>query len=131
MSESPSPTGSGPGRVLVAAYAVLALAATGRSTVQLAAEPLEAPYLLSALAALIYLAATLGLARTGQRWRRVAWTACGVELVGVLVVGGLSLSEPAWFREGTVWGGFGAGYAYLPLVLPMAGLAWLVRTRRG
>ena len=130
MSEAtPAPTGSGAGRVLIAVYAVFALAATGRSTVQIAAEPLEAPYLLSAAAALIYVAATLGLARSGAGWRRIAWTACGIELAGVLAVGTLSLAVPDWFREGTVWAGFGAGYGYVPLVLPFAGLAWLVRTR--
>lgn len=126
---APSPTGSGPGRVLVAVYAVFALAATGRSTVQLATEPVEAPYLLSGAAALIYVAATLGLARTGPGWRLTAWLSCGIELAGVLVVGALSLALPDWFREGTVWSEFGAGYGYVPLVLPFAGLAWLLRTR--
>ena len=121
----------GLGRVLIAGYAVFALAATGRSGVQLATKAGEAPvpYALSALAAVVYVAATLGLARSGKGWRRVAWLACGAELAGVLVVGALSVVEPDWFPDDTVWSRFGAGYGYLPLVLPFAGLAWLRHTR--
>lgn len=126
-------TGSGPGRVLVAVYALFAVAATGRSVLQLATQAGEAPipYALSAVAAAVYVAATLGLARSGAGWRRLAWTACSVELAGVLLVGLATLEEPDWFPDDTVWSGFGAGYGYIPLVLPVAGLLWLVRTRRG
>ena len=131
----PAPAGTsrrhGPGRLLVAFYAILALAATGRSSVQLATKAGEAPvpYALSALAAGVYVAATLGLARSGDRWRRVAWLACAIELVGVLVVGTLSVVDRGLFPDDTVWSRFGSGYGYLPLVLPFAGLAWLWRTR--
>jgi hypothetical protein len=120
------------GRVLIAVYAVFAVAATGRSVYQLATQASEAPfpYALSALAALVYIAATLGLARDGEVWRRVAWAACTTELVGVLVVGTLSVADEQLFPDGTVWSAYGAGYAYLPLVLPFAGLAWLWHTAR-
>ena len=123
---------SGWGRVLIALYAVFAVAATGRSAYQLITQASEAPfpYALSALAAVVYVAATLGLAREGETWRKVAWVACGTELVGVLVVGTLSVADAALFPDDTVWSGYGAGYGYLPLVLPFAGLAWLWHTRR-
>ena len=122
---------SGWWRVLIAVYAVFAVAATGRSSYQLIAQASEAPfpYALSALAAVVYVAATLGLAREGDRWRNVAWAACGTELVGVLVVGTLSLSDRDLFPDDTVWSAYGAGYGFFPLVLPFAGLAWLWRTR--
>ncbi len=122
---------TGFGRILIAFYAILALAATGRSAVQLATKAGEAPipYALSAVAAMVYVAATVGLARDGDRWRRVAWIACGTELVGVLIVGVLSIIEKDWFPDDTVWSGFGSGYGYLPLVLPFAGLAWLRHIR--
>ncbi|MGD9959922.1 hypothetical protein [Nocardioides sp.] len=124
-------TNTGPGRVLIAVYATFALAATGRSVVQLATKASDAPvpYGLSALAAVVYIAATVGLAKSGARWRRVAWVACGVELVGVLVVGTLSILDSNAFPDDTVWSGFGSGYGYIPLVLPFAGLAWLHHTR--
>ena len=117
--------------MLVAVYAVFAVAATGRSAVQLATKAGEAPvpYALSGLAAVVYLAATLGLAREGRRWRGLAWAACGVELVGVLAVGTLSVARPGWFPDDTVWSGYGRGYGYLPVLLPFAGLAWLWRSR--
>ncbi len=117
--------------MLVAVYAVFALAATGRSVYQLATKADEAPvpYALSALAAAVYVGATLGLALEGSAWRRVAWIACGIELVGVLVVGTLSIVDPALFPDDTVWSRFGSGYGYLPLVLPFLGLGWLWRTR--
>lgn len=124
-------TRSGPGRALIAVYAVFALSATGRSLVQLAIKADEAPlaYSLSAVAALVYIAATVGLAEIGPSPRRLAWAACGFELVGVLVVGTLTVVDPGLFPDATVWSGFGQGYGYLPLVLPFVGLAWLVHTR--
>ena len=120
-------TAHGPGRVLVALYGVFALAAGARAGVQLATQFDEAPlaYLLSALAAAVYLAATIGLARGGRGGRRTALVACAVELAGVLVVGTLSLADPAAFPDDTVWSGYGSGYGFIPLVLPVLGLLWL------
>ena len=50
-------------------------------------------------------------------------------LVGVLTVGTLSLIDPAAFPHATVWSGYGIGYGFIPLVLPIIGLIWLWRTR--
>jgi cytochrome bd-type quinol oxidase subunit 2 len=121
-------TATGPGRVLVAVYAVFALAASARAGVQLARDWHEAPlaYALSAVAAVVYVVATVAL---GRGHRRVAVAAVGTELVGVLVVGILSIVDPQAFPEATVWSGFGSGYGYVPLVLPLLGLAWLRRPR--
>ncbi|PPK92596.1 hypothetical protein CLV92_11325 [Kineococcus xinjiangensis] len=121
----------GLGRVLVALYALFAVAATSRAAVQIATRFGEAPvaYLLSAFAALVYVLATLGLARRGGRWRAVAWAACSVELAGVLVVGTLSLADRAAFPDSTVWSVYGQGYLFIPLVLPVLGLVWLRRER--
>ncbi len=121
----------GPGRLLVAVYAVFALAATSRAGVQLAQRLDEAPlaYLLSALAGVVYCVATLALARRGATWRRIALGTCLFELTGVLAVGTLSLVDDAAFPNATVWSGYGQGYGYVPLVLPMIGLYWLHRTR--
>jgi cytochrome bd-type quinol oxidase subunit 2 len=126
----PRPTYSGPGRVLVAIYAVFALAATARAGVQIATRFDQAPlaYLLSGVAAVIYIVATVALARSGPVARRVAFIACSVELVGVLVVGTVSLVFPAAFPDETVWSGFGKGYGFVPLVLPILGLLWLRRS---
>ncbi|MEX5721141.1 hypothetical protein [Geodermatophilus maliterrae] len=125
-------TAAGPGRVLVAVYAVFALAAGARATVQLATRFGEAPvaYLLSALAAAVYVVATVGLARGGRAGRRTAVVACSVELAGVLVVGALSVLDPAAFPDETVWSAFGRGYGFVPLVLPVLGLLWLRRQGR-
>ena len=111
----------GPGRLLVAVYAVFAVAASARAGVQLATRFDEAPvaYLLSALAAAVYVVATVALARD---LRRLAVLAVGFELVGVLVVGALSFVLTDVFPDQTVWSGFGMGYAYVPLVLPVLGL---------
>ena len=89
------PTYSGPGRILVAVYAVFALAATARAGVQIATRFDEAPvaYLLSAF-----------------------------------VVGTVSLAMPEAFPVETVWSGFGRGYGFVPLLLPVLGLLWLRRS---
>jgi anti-sigma-K factor RskA len=123
-------TGHGFGRVLVFVYGIFAFAATGRSAFQLATKASDAPlaYALSAVAAVVYIVATFSLA-TGRR--RLALVTVSVELVGVLVVGLTSVLEKQDFKDATVWSDFGAGYGYVPLVLPLVGLWWLLRgTRR-
>lgn len=124
-------TSSGPGRVLIAVYATFALAACARAGVQLATRFSEAPlaYLLSALAGVIYVVATITLARGTRASRRVAWVAIATELVGVLTVGTLSLLDPVAFPRATVWSLYGSGYLFIPLLLPIIGLVWLGRTR--
>lgn len=121
----------GLGRVLIVLYGLLALAATGRSVYQVLEDYDRAPlaYSLSALAALIYIVATIALVVPGARWYRVAVATIGFELLGVLVVGTLSLIDPVLFPEKTVWSLFGRGYAFVPLVLPVLGLLWLRRHR--
>ncbi len=129
---SPRPaTNRGFGRVLVAVYAVFALAATARSLVQISTKFGEAPvaYTLSAVSAVVYVLATAALARGDRSSRRVAAAAITVELVGVLVVGTLSLLLPAEFPRATVWSTFGSGYGFVPLVLPFVGLWWLRHSR--
>jgi hypothetical protein len=125
------PTATGPGRVLVAVYAVFALAATSRAAVQLATDYAEAPlaYLLSAFSAVVYVVASVALA-TSRPWSRpLALAACSVELAGVLIIGTASLVFPQDFPRATVWSGYGYGYLFVPLVLPVIGLWWLRRTR--
>jgi len=124
-------TNSGAGRALVAVYGVFALAATSRATVQLATRYSEAPlaYLLSAVAGVIYILATISLARGTATSRRVAIVAIVIELVGVLTIGTLSVVDPEAFPRATVWSVYGIGYGFVPLVLPVLGLLWLRRTR--
>ena len=66
------------GQVLIAAYAVFAVAAGARSFAQIVTKLDEAPvaYLLSAVAAVVYLVATLAFRRPGRRAFRVALAAC-------------------------------------------------------
>ena len=124
---SDADTARGPGRVLVAVYGLFAVAAGARAAVQLAWQFDEAPlaYLLSALAAAVYVVATVGLARGGRSGRRTAIVACTIELIGVLAIGTLSLADPAAFPDSTVWSGYGSGYGFIPLALPVLGLLWL------
>ena len=123
---------TGIGRVLVVVYAIMALAATGRSFVQIAQRFDEAPlaYTLSAASALVYIVATLALVFAGSRaWYLVAWIAICFELAGVLLIGTLSLLIPELFAHPTVWSWFGAGYLFVPLVLPFFGIWWLATHR--
>ncbi|MBO3736411.1 hypothetical protein [Actinoplanes flavus] len=120
---------SGLGRVLLLVYGVFALSASARALVQISTHFSEAPlaYVLSALAGLVYIAATVGLARGGPRGRRIALISCTVELIGVLVIGTLSVLDRGDFPDATVWSDFGSGYGYVPLVLPFVGLWWIWR----
>jgi hypothetical protein len=138
MSAQSRTRASGVGRVLVAVYAILAIAALGRSIFQILDRFDEAPiaFSLSAVAAVVYVLATISLA---AGWDRLAWITISFELAGVLVVGALSVLAPQvlglddanpFGREATVWSAFGAGYLFIPLVLPVLGILWLRRRAR-
>ncbi|MBP2436187.1 hypothetical protein [Microbacterium amylolyticum] len=124
---------TGLGTVLVFLYAVMALAATGRSVVQIIERFAEAPvpYTLSAAAAIVYVLATVALlVSKSPTWYRIAWIAVCFELAGVLIVGTLSWAVPDIFHaEATVWTLYGSGYFWVPLVLPFLGIWWLVTHR--
>ena len=129
---APKPTtNSGFGRILVALYAIMAIGATARSVFALATKFELAPlaYSLSAVAAAVYILATVTLARGDTGSRRIAKACITFELIGVLVVGTLSLVDPAAFQKASVWSWFGLEYAFLPLALPILGLSWLRRSR--
>ncbi|RZS34064.1 hypothetical protein EV193_110214 [Herbihabitans rhizosphaerae] len=125
-------TRSGPGRLLIAVYAIFALAATARSGVQLVTKFEHAPlaYLLSAFAAIMYIVATVFLTRGDDRSRLIAAGSCLIELIGVLVVGTASLLAPQAFPDATVWSEYGKGYGFVPLVLPVLGLLWIRHLNR-
>ena len=131
MAHNGSSRSIGFGRVLIALYAVLALAATARSLFQIVTKFEVAPvaYLLSGLAGIMYIMATIALLGRGPVWYRVAWITICFELLGVLVIGFLSVLDPVLFPADTVWSYFGRGYLFIPLVLPVLGILWLVRTR--
>jgi hypothetical protein len=115
----------------VAVYGIFALAATARASVQLLTKFDQAPlaYLLSALSGVVYVVATITLARGTRASRRVALVAIIIELIGVISVGTLSIVDPEAFPRATVWSWYGIGYGFVPLVLPIFGLAWLWHTR--
>jgi hypothetical protein len=123
----PESTRSGPGRLLVAVYGLFALSASARALVQIATKFDHAPvaYLLSAFAGVVYIVATVTLGIGSPLARRIALASCSVELVGVLAVGTWSLTDKVTFPDATVWSGYGSGYGYVPLVLPVFGLLWL------
>ena len=123
----------GVGRLLILVYAVFAVYSTARASFQVITKFEEAPlaYSLSLVSALVYILATVSLARSGTTWNKVAVAAVVFELVGVLGVGTLSFVAPELFDHASVWSGFGSGYGYLPLVLPILGLIWIRKARRG
>lgn len=127
---TPQQKNSGFGRILVVIYAVFTLSAGARSLYQVIRKFDEAPFSigLSALSALIYLVATIALAKKGDGAWKVSLIAVGIEMVGVILVGIFSYLQPQHFELASVWSHFGSGYGYIPLVLPMVGLWWLYRT---
>lgn len=127
---TPQQKNSGFGRILVVIYAVFTLSAGARSLYQVIRKFDEAPLSigLSALSALIYLVATIALAKKGEGAWKVSLIAVGIEMVGVILVGIFSYLQPQHFELASVWSHFGSGYGYIPLVLPMVGLWWLYRT---
>lgn len=122
----------GIGRLLILVYAVFAISSTARASFQVITKFEEAPvsYSLSMLSALVYILATVSLARSGPVWRTIALSSVIFELIGVLAVGGISLIVPELFVDASIWSGFGSGYGYLPLVLPVLGLLWIRKTNQ-
>lgn len=125
----------GPARVLALAYGFFVVAAGARSAVQIATTFGTAPlaYTLSAVAAVVYAGGLVVFVLAERDPRRSRWAVgwCSAELAGVVTVGLASVLFPSAFPDATVWSGFGSGYGYVPIVLPLLGLWWAVRQRSG
>ena len=123
---------TGPGRGLAAVYGIFALAASARAGVQIIRDFELAPvaYSLSAVAAAVYILATVCLAIGNRTTHRIALISCAFEFVGVIAVGTLSVLLPEVFRVHSVWSLYGIDYGFLPLILPLIGLLWLRRVDR-
>lgn len=131
MVQNSSSRAVGVGRVLIAVYGILALGASARSFVQIVERFDQAPlaYSLSAVSAVVYVLATVALIAPGHTWYLLAWATICFELAGVLVVGTLSVTHSELFAHASVWSLYGAGYLFVPLLLPVLGILWLYRRR--
>lgn len=127
---STKPKSLGIGRLLIAVYAIFAVSSSARACYQLVTKFQDAPvaYSLSTFAAIVYIVATIALAKSALS--RLAVFAIAFELIGVITVGILSFTHPELFAHPSVWSKFGQGYGYVPLVLPILGLLWLRKQRK-
>lgn len=125
-------TKRGVSTLIVALYGVLAFAATGRASYELIAKFDRAPlaYSLSALSAVIYIVATIALAKHTKLSRTIALITIAFELIGVLVVGTLSIFSSDIFPHSTVWSWYGVSYGWFPLIMPIVGLIWLRKQKQ-
>jgi hypothetical protein len=131
MTSSAAPR-SGPHKVLLACYALFAVAAGARALVQLTTQYDDAPvaYWLSLGAAVTYVLGWWAIRQASVGRTAFASVMLWIELGGVLTVGTLSLVRSEWFPDASVWSDFGIGYGFVPAVLPVAGLLWLRRQKR-
>ncbi len=127
---STKPKSLGIGRLLIAVYAIFAVSSSARACYQLVTKFQDAPvaYSLSTFAAIVYIVATIALAKSALS--RLAVFAIAFELIGVITVGILSFTHSELFAHPSVWSKFGQGYGYVPLVLPILGLLWLRKQRK-
>ncbi|HMP42946.1 MAG TPA: hypothetical protein PKA05_21405 [Roseiflexaceae bacterium] len=119
--------------VLAFCYAFWAFASLGRALYQYLFRHPETfmPTHISAFAALLYLVIALLMASRSLRIWWMTLLLLVIELAAVLIVGTIDLIwQP--FPYQSVWSAYGAGYFFMPLILPLVGLAWLLRpaTRR-
>lgn len=120
---------------MICCYGVFVLAAGVRSAVQLATDAGRAPlaYVLSAVAAAVYLVGTVVLIAVdngAHRIRCFAIACCASEFAGVTAVGTASLTAPGAFADASVWSHFGSGYGYVPAVLPILAMIWLLHGQK-
>lgn len=122
----------GPGLLLVWLYGVMSVGAVSRSVYEILTDFGSAPlaHVLSAVAAGVYAFITYTLVRGGESARKAALVCCAAELAGVLIVGTWTVLEPSAFPDSTVWSGYGMGYLFIPVLLPVTGMLWLRRSRR-
>lgn len=115
--------------ILIVVYSILGLAAAGRATVQILEKFSEAPvaYTVSALSAVVYIVIAVALWRG---WENVALVGSSIELFGVLLVGVLGIVDSDLWPDETVWTGFGSGYGWVPLLLPLVALYFLLKGRK-
>jgi hypothetical protein len=119
------------GKILAISYPVLAISTGARALYQLfwkEGVTDKFPPLLTAVAALLYLVATVGFARRTKRAWTVSVIALSLELAGIAIVGVLSYTNPDLVGE-TAWRHFGADYGYFPFVQPVLGLIWLLHPK--
>jgi hypothetical protein len=125
------PKTSGAGRTLIVFYFIMTIAALARSLFEIVAHFGVAPtaYLLSLFSGVVYLIATIALITPGRTPFRIARVAITIELIGVLVVGTLSVLDLSLFPfqgdRSTVWAYYGLEYLLIPLALPILGLLFL------
>jgi hypothetical protein len=115
------------GVILAISYPVLAISTGFRALYQLFFKEGVTNYLapaLTAVAALLYLIATIGFA-VHEKWAwRISVIALSLEMLLVLVVGTLSFIYSDVIGR-TVWRYYGIDYGFFPLIQPILGLLWL------
>lgn len=116
------------GYILAVSYPVLALSTGTRAVYQLFFKEGVTDYLpaiMSGVAALCYLIATIGFAYR-RRWSWwLSLSVLGFETAMTLIVGVWSYVDPDLFGR-TVWRHFGEDYGYFPFFQPLIGLVWLL-----
>lgn len=115
------------GYILGLSYPILALSTGVRSLYQLFFKAGVTNYLapiLSGVAALCYLTATIGFTYRRKWAWRLSVGVLGFETCMTLLIGTLSFTIPDVIGH-TVWTHYGADYGYFPLFQPLIGLVWL------
>jgi hypothetical protein len=119
------------GVILGLSYPVLAISTGFRALYQLFFKEGVTNYLapaLTAVAALLYLIATIGFA-VHEKWAwRISVAALSLEMVLVILVGTLSIFYPEVIGR-TVWRYYGIDYGFFPLIQPILGLLWLFNSQ--
>jgi hypothetical protein len=119
------------GVILAISYPVLAISTGFRAVYQLFFKEGVTNYLapaLTAVAAVLYLVATVGFA-VRKKWAwRISVVALALEMALVLVVGSLSILTADVIGR-TVWRYYGIDYGFFPLIQPLLGLLWLFHPR--
>jgi hypothetical protein len=127
-TDAPATTPGRASDVLMFFYGLWSFSALGRSSYEYFFKQTDnlVPAHLSTFVGALYILIIVGLRRRSPRWWWITLLLLIVELAGVLIVGTIDV---VWrpFPYATVWSNYGIGYFFMPLLLPFAGLAWMLR----
>lgn len=124
-SQDPRPPALGAARVLMAALVVFALYALVASSLTLA-HALRPGTVLNVLTAVVWGVIAVGVIHNGRRMRAAAAIGLFFQALGLVVSAAAETAQAQWILGWNLWRGAGESYWWIPAVLLVITVWWMV-----